>query len=158
MNGRIVKSSKLSSTGGASGKEPACQCRGIIDVGSIPGSGRSPGGGNGSPLQYWRNSSLENPMDRGAWWATVCGLAKSRTWLKWLSMHIRKLINAFSGVPGLWWTLGKYYCCSYLTNNTKNPLPPSPFSKNCTMNFDLGWVICCLILFSDTEHKQRIAG
>ena len=114
---------------------------GIRDVGSIPGSGRSPGGGNGSPLQYWRNSSLENPMDRGAWWVTVCGLAKSRTWLKWLSMHIRKLINSFSGVPGLWWKLGKYYCCSYLTNNTKNPPPPSPFSKNCTMNFDLFSVV-----------------
>ena len=40
------------------------------DTGLIPGSGRSPGGGNGSPLQY---SSLENPMDRGALWATVHG-------------------------------------------------------------------------------------
>ena len=46
------------------------------DVGMIPGSGRSPGGGNGNPLQY---SYLENPMDRGAWWATVHGVAKSRT-------------------------------------------------------------------------------
>ena len=46
------------------------------DEGSIPGSGRSPGGGNGNPLQY---SCLENPMDRGAWWATVHGVAKSRT-------------------------------------------------------------------------------
>ena len=42
----------------------------------IPGSGRSPGGGNGNPLQ---SSCLENPMDRGAWWATVCGMAKSQT-------------------------------------------------------------------------------
>ena len=40
------------------------------DLGSIPGSGRSPGEGNGNPLQY---SCLENPMDRGAWWATVHG-------------------------------------------------------------------------------------
>ena len=45
---------------------------------SIPGSGRSPGEGNGNPLQY---SCLENPMDRGAWWATVHGVAKSRTQL-----------------------------------------------------------------------------
>ena len=44
--------------------------------GSIPGSGRSPGESHGNPLQY---SSLENPMDRGAWWATVHGVAKSRT-------------------------------------------------------------------------------
>jgi len=46
------------------------------DVGSIPESGRSPGGGNGNPLQY---SYLGNPMDRGAWWATVHGVAKSET-------------------------------------------------------------------------------
>ena len=48
------------------------------DVGLIPGSGRSPGEGNGNPLQ---NSCLENPMDRGAWWATVHGVAKGWTQL-----------------------------------------------------------------------------
>ena len=48
------------------------------DLGSIPGLGRSPGEGNGKPLQY---SCLENPMDGGAWWATVHGVSKSRTWL-----------------------------------------------------------------------------
>ena len=46
------------------------------DLGLISGSGRSPGEGNGNPLQY---SCLENPMDRGAWWATVHGVTKSRT-------------------------------------------------------------------------------
>ena len=45
------------------------------DMGSIPGSGRSPGEGNGNPLQY---SCLENSMDRGAWWATVHGVTKSQ--------------------------------------------------------------------------------
>ena len=48
-------------------------------VGLIPVSGRSPGGGNGSPLQY---SCLANPMDRGAWWATVHGATKSWTRLR----------------------------------------------------------------------------
>ena len=48
----------------------------VGDLGSIPGLGRSPGEGNGNPLQY---SCLENPMDGGAWWATVHGVAKSRT-------------------------------------------------------------------------------
>ena len=48
------------------------------DLRLIPGSGRSPGEGNGNPLQY---SCLENPMDGGAWWATVHGVAKSRTQL-----------------------------------------------------------------------------
>ena len=49
------------------------------DGGSIPASGRSPGGGHGNPLQ---SSCLENPMDRGAWWATVHGVTKSWTQLK----------------------------------------------------------------------------
>ena len=51
--------------GGSDGKESACNAG---DLGSIPGLGRSPGDGNGDPLQY---SSLENSMDRGAWRATV---------------------------------------------------------------------------------------
>ena len=46
------------------------------DVDSVPGLGRSSGGGNGNSLQY---SCLGNPMDRGTWWATVHGVAKSRT-------------------------------------------------------------------------------
>ena len=54
----------------------------IRDMGLIPGLGRSPGGGHGNPLQ---DSCLENPMDRGAWWATVYGGAKSQTRLKRLS-------------------------------------------------------------------------
>ena len=48
----------------------------IRDASSIPGLGRSPGGGNGNPLQY---SYLENPMDRGAWQAPVHGVSKSQT-------------------------------------------------------------------------------
>ena len=51
----------------------------IRDAGSIPGSGRSPRGGHGNPLQY---SCLQNPMDRGAWWDAVQGVAKSWTRLK----------------------------------------------------------------------------
>ena len=54
------------------------------DVGSIPGSGRSPRGEHGDPLQY---SCLENPMDRGAWWTTVHRVAKSWTRLKQISTH-----------------------------------------------------------------------
>ena len=54
------------------GKESA---RNAGDPGLIPGSGRSPGEGNGYPLWY---SCLENPMERGAWWATVHGITKSR--------------------------------------------------------------------------------
>ena len=56
------------------------------DAGSITGSGRFPGGENGNPLQY---SCLGNSMDRGAWWATIPGVAKSWTWL---SMHARTTV------------------------------------------------------------------
>ena len=55
----------------------------IRDMGSIPGLGRCPGGGNGNPLQYsCLENPMENPMDGGAWWATVHGVAKSQTRLK----------------------------------------------------------------------------
>ena len=56
-------------------KNPPADAADRRDVGLIPGSGRSPGGGNGNPLQY---SCLENPMDRGAWWATAYGGTKSQ--------------------------------------------------------------------------------
>ena len=56
----------------------------LRDAGSIPGSGRSPGGEHGNPLQY---SCLENPMDRGAWRKTVHGVTKSWTQLKRFSTH-----------------------------------------------------------------------
>ena len=73
---------KLASTlpkgfpGGATGKEPACQCRRCKRCGFDPSVGEIPGGGSGNPLQY---SSLENLMDRGAWWATIHRVAKSQT-------------------------------------------------------------------------------
>ena len=66
-------------SGGSDSKESACN---MGDPGSTPGSGRSPREGNGNPLQY---SCLETPMDIGASWAAVHGVAKSRIWLKRLS-------------------------------------------------------------------------
>ena len=66
--------------GGSEVKASACNAR---DLGSIPESGRSPGEGNGNPLQ---NSCLENPMDGGAWWATVYRVAKHRTQLSDLTL------------------------------------------------------------------------
>ena len=65
-------------------KNKPASAGGIRDIGSIPGWGRLPGGGQGNPLQY---SCLENPMDRGAWRATVQGVTKSQTQLKRLSMY-----------------------------------------------------------------------
>ena len=68
--------------GGASGKEPACNAGDVRDTDSIPGSGRSPGGGHSNPFQY---SCLENPMDSTfeasvcIWWAIVHGVLKNWT-------------------------------------------------------------------------------
>ena len=59
--------------GGSVVKNPSANAE---DLGSIPGSGRSPGEGNGNPLQY---SCLGSLMDKGAWWATVSGVAQSQT-------------------------------------------------------------------------------
>ena len=67
------------SLGGLHSKESACNAE---DLGLIPGSGRTPGEGNGNPLQY---SCLENPMDKGAWWATLHRVAKSQIGL---STHV----------------------------------------------------------------------
>ena len=57
-------------------KNLAANAEHVRDAGLIPGLGKSPRGGHGNPLQY---SCLENPMDRGAWWATVHGVTKSQT-------------------------------------------------------------------------------
>ena len=65
-------------------KNPPANAGDVRDAGSIPGSGRLPRGGYGNTLQYY---CLENPMDGGTWWATIHGVAKSRTRVKQLSMH-----------------------------------------------------------------------
>ena len=83
-------------------KNLAAKAGNIRDMGSIPGLGRSPGEGNGNPLQY---SCLENPMDRGAWWVTVHRATKSQTQLKWLSTHSCTRIT-------------RSLCCSAETNTT----------------------------------------
>ena len=74
LEGKLLTKSLalLDFPGGSESKESTCN---EGDLGSIPGLGRSPGEGNGNPLQY---SCLENSMDRGAWWAPVLGVAKSR--------------------------------------------------------------------------------
>ena len=73
-------------------RNPPANAGDVGHEGLVPGSGRLPGGGHGNPLQY---SCPENPMDRGAWWATVHGVTKSQTQLKRLSPHSRRL-----GRPG----------------------------------------------------------
>ena len=79
---RVQKQCGLSN--GASGKEPTCQCRRHKRHKFSPWVMKIPGGGHDNPLHY---SCLENPMDRGAWWATVHGLTQSQTQLRWLGTH-----------------------------------------------------------------------
>ena len=69
---------------GSASKESTCNAGHIGDRDSVSELGRSPGGGNGNPLQY---SGLENPMVRGAWWSTVPRVTKSWTQLKQLSIR-----------------------------------------------------------------------
>ena len=75
---------------GSGVQESTCNAGVKGDIGSIPGSGRSPGGRHGNPLQY---SCLENPMNRGAWRATVHSITRSGTRLKGLSTHIHVYIH-----------------------------------------------------------------
>ena len=98
----------------------------VTDMVSIPGLGRSPRQGNGNPLQY---SCLENPMDRGAWWATVHGVTKSWRRLKQLStaqyryFHnpSQQMILTYNFFPTLrFWFYWQYYgktCQSWSTSH-----------------------------------------
>ena len=97
--------------GGLDGKESTCNAG---DPGSIPGLGRSPGEGNGYPLQY---SCLKTSMDREAWWAIVCGVTKSQTQLTLL------LIPA----------LLTYYLCD-LGQCVQSCKPHFPYLKNTDAN------------------------
>ena len=89
-----------------SGKESACNAG---DLGLISGLGRSPGTGHGNPLQY---SCLENPMDRGAWRATVHGVAKSQTRLKQFSTRASKDLLQVPFLPTVLIPVNIYQMCS----------------------------------------------
>ena len=118
-------------------------------MGSISGLGRSPGGGHGIPLQC---PCLENPMDRGAWQATVRGVAKSQTRLKQLSMHARRHIIALGTsflVVVLF--LGQYQfdLCAHIF--FFNLDPTSLFYKNYTM-------FCVISFFLDYKLLNNLTG
>ena len=76
FNHTVILWTLVKISGGTMVKNPPANAGDIRDTGSIPGLGRFPGEGNGNPLQ---NSCLKNPMNSGAWWATVHGVAQSRT-------------------------------------------------------------------------------
>ena len=91
------------------GKESACST-GDTDVDSIPGSGRSLGGGNGNPLQY---SCMRNPMDRGAWGATVYGVAKS-----WTQLNVQMPVCTHTASILITWHLSLTLWCDGVTRKS----------------------------------------
>ena len=114
----------------------------VRDAGLIPGSGRSPGGGHGNPLQY---SCLENPMDRGAWQATVHRVSKSQTLLKRLSMHSQV-------------GRGESSCGTFDEDPSPGPcrvvrwLPGQPPSQS-TTHRPAGWSLFARLRYSKTERE-----
>ena len=120
-------------------KNPPANAEDLRDVGSIPGSGRSPGGGHGKPLQY---SCLENTMDWEAWQATVRGVAKSQTWLNWLSMHACGQEGLPSLVPYCGQDLKRDSRSEHLrakASYTVSPDSKGKFSKSCCKGWgDIG--------------------
>ena len=124
-------------------KNPPARAGDIRDVGSVPGLRRSPGGGHGHPLQY---SCLENPMDRGAWLATVHRVAKSQTQLKPLGIAWNLIIvilivfytiivgfNSLNFMVCFSWC----FCCSSYEGSIF-----SFMSQNWQLNFKLNVGIC----------------
>ena len=96
---------------------PAASVADARDPGSVPGLGRSSGEGNGNPLQY---SCLENPMDRGAWWATVFGVAKESDTTEHLAAAAAR--QALAGLPASSW--GTFHSWGFHPRDLRPPPPP----------------------------------
>jgi len=97
-------------------RNPPANAGDIRDTGLIPEFGRTPGEGNGNQLQ---SSWLKNPMDRRTWWATVHGIAKSQTWLKWHCMVMYIFVLLLTAIWIIFITCYSKYCslehsCAYI--------------------------------------------
>ena len=136
-------------------KNPPANAGDTKDAGLIPGLGRSSGGGNGNPLQY---SCLENPVDRGVWWATVCGVPKRRTqpsnWARMCYQFCILFLLIYLAVLGL--SCGKCslfcscYCCGIqtLSFSMQNLVPcpgiePRPWQWKCQFLTNDAFMISC---------------
>ena len=118
-------------------KNPLPNAGDIRDVGSIPGWGRAPGGGQGNPL---KDSSLENPIDRGAWWAKVHRFAKSRTQLKRLCMHARIRPCSDNCTPS--WNV----LCKRPVPGICHPKEAPSVSCECGLSYFMPFAILCFII------------
>ena len=117
------------------------------DPGSIPGSGRSPGEGTGNPLQC---SLWENPMDRGAWWATVHGVSKELDATEHTHKHVNRMLissqlpNVSRLTPGL-------------QAHPHSSIPPPAGGKSTTCNYQIKCAVACLLeqLFIATINSVK---
>ena len=121
-----------------------------LDVPETPGSERSPGGGHGNPLQ---NSCLENPVDRGAWWASVRGAAQSQTCLKWLSSNPGSMFGVHPSSTYAFFLQGLSVC-------TCDPVSCSIFLMKCRGHPSTSVLGHCLHLFNNltTFHSSAEAS
>ena len=129
----VASQSQSNFSGSSVGRESVCNAGDAGDMGSIPGSGRSSGGGHGNPLQH---SRLGNPMDRGAWQAIVHRVAKSWTWLKWLSSG--SFLNRFKCLLVAFLSQNIYTISRLIMTPT-----PSPYSSPERLCLLMNWVNCC---------------
>ena len=134
-------------------KNPPAKAGGIRDMGSVAGSGRSPGGGDGSSLQY---SGLENPMNRGVWQATVHRVAQSRTQQKWLRTHVLKVSSRVPGLPGGLEALEAWVLCfSGACGSKSSGEEHGTFTKNaCCMSQGPKFT---LLLMTDSVFMSQVA-
>ena len=141
-------------------KNPSANERDIRDAGSTPGSGRSLGGGHGNLLEY---SCLENPMDRGTWWAMTHRVTKSQTWLKWLSTHSHTwlhLAHPDASLDQLINTLNSIYNLNFPFHCNLKPLTVW-ITKNCgkflkrweyQTTLPVSWETCMQVKTQQSEH------
>ena len=117
-----------------------------IRVHSIPRWGRSPGGGHGNPLQY---SCLENPIDRGAWWATADGVSKE--WDRTESSH-----TLLTTIAMLYIT-SSYVFLNYCFSQSLGIWLTSPYQQEfMTKEWTWNWKICSLHLYGRTGHSSAL--
>ena len=131
-------------------KNPPANPGDVRDVGSIPGSGRSPEGGHGNSLQY---SCLENPMNRGAWHATTHGITKSQTWLRWISRSAYYPISpTHSLAPKGGFELQWFWTVSCVLIITPKNLNPTVIETNsCFLNVFCNYTSHVLYYFHDKK-------
>ena len=128
--------------GGSVCKESTCNSG---NPGSVPGLGRSPGAGNGNPLQY---SYLENSMDRGAWRAIVHGVPKSQTWLSNQTQKQPDGRDALSKVRGK--GMG-------LLDPLQGCHSPSVFTRSPTQKLPTFFLLLCVCVFSTQSDNTSIS-